>query len=79
MLPFLVLVLFAFYIQGVQKFKCQIPVPKGEVRTLEDMLAVSVKAQGALREITECLSEEYAVHELISSPVRYVTSAFQIL
>jgi hypothetical protein len=33
--------------------------------------ARSLKSQGALTEITECLSEEQAVDELISFPLRF--------
>ena len=35
MLPCLVPVLFAFYLQNVLKFKCKIPAPKGKIQRLE--------------------------------------------
>ena len=60
MLPCLVPVLFAFYLQDVLKFKCKIPAPKGKEEDVSDIADVpqeevnDVSAAGATEAVELC-------------------------
>jgi hypothetical protein len=47
MLPFLVPVLFTFYVQGLLKFKCKTPVPNVKKSLLQNVTPAAVRISGA--------------------------------